>query len=851
MQRTFLPSLEDILAAQLEQLDKKERMKCSPFRSALDGDRASIKRIGFSLSQLIDHMLDRIELRNHDETNPPTVDFLMELFYLFFISQDCLVNLETYNYTDTAIKVRLLPGEDPLSDLVPPPVAHLMQKMDYISFSELDLLPREGGELRIVPFYHCGARAKSNKKDTQISYALASHTAWLTWDSKLCGFRGKVPMFSECRGSGGRPANVIDIGRQGPYAVVNLLRIEIHAILTERHSLCPVQLERTVRARVNLKVIPWYAHRSSHIPRTLQCRQSSSVTSGHSTRGHALSDKDFWTEEPLQTKATLSQCPLQNARGNRSPSPAATTLPIGTYMSHAQVPWKSFDSKDYNVTAIFEGHRQYYKADTIPGSPRKDIHEHFGLGPYDNSQDCYNRSRQSIPAYSVTRPTRRRNYGSLGAVKDSCPIEQLHWEDPLEFNDEYFDRFELGEHDRCAQRPSELTSAIDNIFSENVSSDNGDKSCADGEDDNFPPKPAAHQGRNTPSNTPSFPPVPRVICYINRYSPLRNLKESSNNSSITSGSPWNRRAISRTVVSHDDELPTYEHVEYADGPFTDASPDEEEDSEGEVLKSGCNERKVDSGCYLDDGPERPNYCTTPAGSPPQLQDLHTSNARIGVLSVDVVLQEYNRAIGKIKTVQRSGIEQSDAEKPRTTENPRQQGQNTFPTMPANSESVVDYRLQIGSHDGTARRSSPNHQSNGSINRPCSPPSPVDDWQPEEISPSTSRGSSSSLAIRVENDDVDPELRRRQALLWNILTASARIDDDGKGNKIKKRQEKMEQGERWGGLMGAEVTKHRRGPSEETLGMESTGDAEEWSGSGSDVDLGHDELEGQNDDDLDY
>ncbi|KAL9107789.1 MAG: hypothetical protein Q9187_008379, partial [Circinaria calcarea] len=505
--------------------------------------------------------------------------------------------------------------------------------------------------------------------------------------------------------------------------------------------------------------------------------------------------------EPLQTKATLCQYPLQSASGNRSPSPAATTLAIAPYTPHNLAPWKSFDSKDYNVTAIFEGHRQYYKADTIPGSPRKDIHEHFGLGPSDNSQGYYNRSRQSIPAYPVTRPTRHRNYGSLGAVKDSCPIDQLHWQDPLEFNDEYFDRFELGKHNRCARRPStELTSAIDNNFSENVSSDNGKKSCAHGESDKFSSKSAAHQGRNTPLSTPSSPPVPLVICYFNRYSPLRNLREGSSSSLNTGGSPWNHRAISCTVVSHDNELPTYEHIEYADGPFTDTSPDEKADSEGEVMVSGRNERKVDSGCYLDDGPEPPNYCTIPAGSPPQLQDLHTSNVRTGALSIDVVFKEYARAISKpspTETVQRSGLEQSDAEKPLTAENPRQQGQNTFPTVPANSESVVYYNLQITSHEGTARRSSPDHQSNGSINSSRSPPGPVDDWQPEEFSPSTSRGSSSSLAIRVENDDVDPGLRRRQAMLWNILTANASVDDDGKGNKIMKRSDEASEGPKRG------------------------------------------------------
>ena len=870
MQRVFLPSLEDILATQLEQLDRKERMECSPFRSALDGDRASLKRVGFSLSQLIDHMLDRIELQNHDEVDRPTVEFLMELLYLFFISRDCLVNLETYNYTDTAINVRLLPGENLLSELVPPPVAHLMQEVDYLAFSELDLLPREGQQLRIVPFYRCGARAKSNKKDTQISYTIASPTPWLTWDARLCGFRGRIPMFSECQASKGRPANVINLGREGPYTVVNLLRIEVHAILTERHSLSTVQLKRTVRARVNLKVIPWYAHRSCQIPRPLPCGQPSSVASRHNSRDGTLANEDFWTREPLRNKTLFGRYALHNTSGIPNPTLPATTPPVVSYTLDDHPPWKSFDSKNYDISAIFQAHRQYYKANTISGSPRKDIDEHFGLRPSENIHDYNDHSRLDIQIYSVRpepRQARRRNYGSLGAMEDRCPIDQLHWQDCLEFNDEFFDCFESGDLDQFAQEPSaehtkvmqgqvesrstslnavdndpygiislnRQQAAIDDNSNENVSSENGEASGVDDGSNEFSPEPAVHQEGNTPSNTPDLPPLPRVICYFNRYSPLRNLRETSSSSLSADGSPVNRRTVSHAEVLSKDDLPTYDHMECAESPLDLFPPGGEADSEGEVPIPDCNERKVDSGCYMDGEPQQPKYNTTPAGSPPQLQDIQPSKSQTRAFQVDRIIGEYNRGTGspsRIETVQHGRFEQADAANPWTMENPRPQGQSTFPTVPANSESAVDYLLKTASHETVALHSSPDGQDNGSCHSHQNPPSHVDPWQSGEISPSTSRNTSSSLAIKVENDDVDPEFRRRQAVLWNILTASAWVDDDGKGNKVKRRGEKVEMGERWERLMGAEETRHRRWPSEETLGLGSTGDAEEGSGSGS-------------------
>ena len=887
MQRAFFPSLEDILATQFEELDRKERMGCSPFRSALDGDRASIERVGFSLSTLIDHMLDRIDLQDHNEVDQPTVEFLMELLYLFFISRDCLVNLEMYDYIDTAINVRLLPGENLLSDVVPPPVVHLMQEVDYLVFSQLDLLPREGQQLRIVPFYRCGARAKSNKKDTQISYTIASPTPWLTWDAKLCGFRGRVPMFSECQASKGRPANVINLGREGPYAVVNLLRVEVHATLTERHSLSNVQLKRTVRARVNLKVIPWYAHLSSQIPQTLPCGDSSSIASEYQSRNDVVANEDFWTEEPLQYKSIFGRYPLQDTSDNQDPALLATTPPVVLHTTHDQPPWETFDSMSYNVQAIFAGHRKYYKSTMIPGCPRKAIEDHFGLRPSDNIPDYYEHSGQGIEANSVSpepRQARRKNYGSLGTLKDRCSIDQLHWQDSLEFDEEFFDRFEFGKHDQYAQKPSAgLTNVVqgqvesrstslyaldngpygiislnhqqpatNNNFIENVSSANGELSGVDSGSNEYSPEPTLHQGRNPSSTTPNLPPLPRIVCYFNRYSPLRNLRETSSSSLSADGSLVQRRDVSYVDIISEDELPTYDHIEYAESPLETVFSVREVRNEGEVPISPCHERKVDSGCYMDDEPELPKYGTTPTGSPPQLQDIRPSEPQTQTMH-DHMIREHNRCIGspsQIESVRHGGAEHTDAAKPWTAENPRQQGQSTFPTLSANNETLVDYLSDIDSHENAALQSSLYHQSCGAYHSHRGPSSPVRPWQSEEISPSPSRETSSSLAIKVENDDVDPAFRHKQAVLWSILTASAWVDN-GKGDKAERRGEKVERGKRWEQLMGAEETRHRRWPSEETLGMGSTGNVEDRSGSGSDIAFVDEDLEMEDGDDLEY
>ena len=87
---------------------------------------------------------------------------------------------------------------------------------------------------------------------------------WLEWDDELRGWKGRVPLYSECRGNSDPRGEVIYGGRAGPYAIINLLRLEVKAVLIEHHLSTPVCLKHTVRSRLTLKVVQWHAHDSCH-----------------------------------------------------------------------------------------------------------------------------------------------------------------------------------------------------------------------------------------------------------------------------------------------------------------------------------------------------------------------------------------------------------------------------------------------------------------------------------------------------------------------------------------------------------------------------------------------------------
>lgn len=266
MDRVITSCLEDLLATKLESLDLAARLEHSPFKANLSGELNDTHPVQFSLSALFDGMLKKMQFNCHYHISMQNMDVLMELIMLYVMSLDSIDELEGCATENAVINVGLRPGQDLTSDTVPHATAHVVQRPDFLSFLGLDVMPREGTEIKIVPQYFRGVFNKTNDTYSEIAYDIDPMPSWLEWDDNITGWRGNLPMYSEWRGKSRNGEPVISGGRIGPYAVVNLLRLNVKAVLIERHSSLSVHLKRTVRARLAFKVIPWYAHQNSHIP---------------------------------------------------------------------------------------------------------------------------------------------------------------------------------------------------------------------------------------------------------------------------------------------------------------------------------------------------------------------------------------------------------------------------------------------------------------------------------------------------------------------------------------------------------------------------------------------------------
>jgi len=278
MNRVIGPCLESMLATRLETLDIAARQEYSPFNGNLSGELNDTHPLFFSLGDLMDSMLEKMQFHCYHHMSLQSPDVLLELMMLYLIS---LNNIDEYDgpaTSDAVIHVGLRPGSDILSDVVPPPTAHVVQQLDHLSFPSLDVMPREGTTITIVPQYSRGVFNKTNDSYSEVSYIMESKPSWLEWNDEFSGWKGNLPLYSEWRGKSKNSEEVISGGRVGPYAVVNLLRLEVKAVLIERHSSASVRLKRTIRARLTIKVIPWYAHENSYASHGHPQRQKAEMT---------------------------------------------------------------------------------------------------------------------------------------------------------------------------------------------------------------------------------------------------------------------------------------------------------------------------------------------------------------------------------------------------------------------------------------------------------------------------------------------------------------------------------------------------------------------------------------------
>lgn len=185
---------------------------------------------------------------------------LDRLIDLYLAKSDCLIinNPDYPHYGAIDVLVRYSKPEAVSPSLTPSIEAGWYP--EYLTFTGLDFRPHEAQELTIIPHYCSSSLSGTLGCHAETKFYLEPPISWLEWDGRISGWKGIVPVFSEFRDGEDDSTfgKVYRAGRVGPYAIINLLRIEAKAIRIDKvGSLC---IERTLRARLTIKVLPFWSN---------------------------------------------------------------------------------------------------------------------------------------------------------------------------------------------------------------------------------------------------------------------------------------------------------------------------------------------------------------------------------------------------------------------------------------------------------------------------------------------------------------------------------------------------------------------------------------------------------------
>ena len=151
MNRVITSCLENLLASQLHDLDISARMEHSLFKANLSGELNDTHPIIISLNALIDRMLKEMRFSCDYYNKLCSVEAFLELLVRYFISRNSVDEIESSSTMDAVINIGLRPCSKPGSGIVPSAVAHIVPRLDSLPFRDLDIMPREGSLITIVP----------------------------------------------------------------------------------------------------------------------------------------------------------------------------------------------------------------------------------------------------------------------------------------------------------------------------------------------------------------------------------------------------------------------------------------------------------------------------------------------------------------------------------------------------------------------------------------------------------------------------------------------------------------------------------------------------------------------------
>ncbi|KAL8929471.1 MAG: hypothetical protein Q9208_001140 [Pyrenodesmia sp. 3 TL-2023] len=256
IQRCVTHCLEHLLEDQF--ISFKTRLRSDAQANPRDGGAAELVeavipcRFRFARAQVIQMAFEDLVIRDSivEESS-------VELLRLYLWSRDCFLDLADGS-GDTAINAcygcyvdagACCPWSSALETVWAP---------DCLTFEGLDVLPQEGSSIIIKPRYRMNAPRRLGDPFTLVTYTLESDHPWLRWDDKAGAFQGRVPHFSQNPSLNAGHGQGRRHGRQGSQDpdAIHVLCVEVKALVVSTYPGSEVCFERTIRARVSLRVRP-------------------------------------------------------------------------------------------------------------------------------------------------------------------------------------------------------------------------------------------------------------------------------------------------------------------------------------------------------------------------------------------------------------------------------------------------------------------------------------------------------------------------------------------------------------------------------------------------------------------
>lgn len=269
--RAFVSTLEEMLANELWQIYQQYQQQDSagvirPIHTLFSA--GIVRGISFCGDQLFNEMA-KVLYSSKESMAKAQSGFLR----LYLIATDALVKHHGDGSRDTSITVRV--RCDPSSPRSHP-VVDALWVPDSLVFEGFNEFPVEGQSFAIVPRYYSKSPFRSTHFPKNVRYSIESESrhfplSWLAWDDKIAGFKGIVPFYSEVDSYGRRIANTC---RDPSESIFSSLKIIVQAMLVDDNG-SSLRFERILRARLTIKVVPWYANGSetkerSSVPKTYQ-----------------------------------------------------------------------------------------------------------------------------------------------------------------------------------------------------------------------------------------------------------------------------------------------------------------------------------------------------------------------------------------------------------------------------------------------------------------------------------------------------------------------------------------------------------------------------------------------------